>query len=113
MLKSRALAYAFTATPFIITAFGGPAAAESLLPNATESPSHLDPVWRWSFGSLAMALPLVVAPLYGIIFYYERRAAALHGTRPEQHSTTGPKTMRRHVLDTMIKFDGENVPITF
>lgn len=116
MLKSRGLAYAFTATPSIITAFGGPAAAQSLLPNVAESPSELDPVWRWSFGSLAISLPVIVIPLYGILFWYERQAAAAATTtdrlqrleRLEPQSNSSKDNLLRRILDTMIKFDGTN-----
>ncbi|KAJ3497871.1 hypothetical protein NLG97_g1568 [Lecanicillium saksenae] len=105
MLKSRALAYAFTATPFIITAFGGPAAAQSLLPNAAESQSQVDATWRWSFGSLAICLPIIALPLYGILFFYERRGAAQSGSRQEQLPREQPATVGRRILETLVKFD--------
>ncbi|KAK6364121.1 hypothetical protein LTS17_012474 [Exophiala oligosperma] len=66
MLKSRALAYAFTSTPYIITAFGGPAASQSLLKH--------DRNWRWGFGALVISVPVVVAPLAFTMFRGEGKA---------------------------------------
>lgn len=109
MLKSRALAYAFTMSSSIITAFGGPAAAQSLLPKAAESdsPSTLNPIWRWSFGSLALSLPVVVAPLYGILFWYERRAARQNGQQ-RQNKVEHSAGVKERIIEMLVRFDGEN-----
>jgi len=64
-LRSRGLAYAFTATPWIITAFAGPKAAESFYEQIS---------WRWGFGVFCIILPFVAAPLVGILTVSERKA---------------------------------------
>jgi hypothetical protein len=58
-----------------------------------------------------MCLPIIVAPLYGILFFYERRAAARHGMGREQQPSAELKNFRRRVLDMMVKFDGEKIAI--
>lgn len=57
-LKNRALAYAFTSSPYIITAFAGSAAADDFYYNVG---------WRWGFGTWAIILPAVAAPLYFVL----------------------------------------------
>lgn len=57
-LKNRGLAYAFTSSPYIITAFAGPAAADAF---------YYQVSWRWGFGAFAIIFPIVAAPLYGIL----------------------------------------------
>ncbi|RAK98787.1 MFS siderochrome iron transporter MirB [Aspergillus ibericus CBS 121593] len=62
-LKNRGLAYAFTSSPYIITAFAGPKASDDF---------HLS--WRWGFGAFAIIFPVVALPLYFILKYNLRRA---------------------------------------
>ncbi|RDW66569.1 siderophore iron transporter mirB-like protein [Coleophoma cylindrospora] len=57
-LKNRGLAYAFTSSPYIITAFAGPKAADDFYYNIS---------WRWGFGTFAIILPFVAAPLFIIM----------------------------------------------
>ncbi|KAJ0382660.1 hypothetical protein COL922a_012098 [Colletotrichum nupharicola] len=57
-LKNRGLAFAFTSSPYIITAFAGPKSAEGFLDNVN---------WRWGFGCFSIVLPVAAAPLYGIL----------------------------------------------
>jgi MFS family permease len=54
-LKNRALAFAFTSSPYMITAFGGPKASEGFY-------DHIS--WRWGFGAFSIILPFVAAPLF-------------------------------------------------
>ncbi|KAL7418265.1 hypothetical protein Q5752_006721 [Cryptotrichosporon argae] len=65
-LKDRGLAYAFTSSPYIITAFAGPVAAENFY----------DTNWRWGYGLFAIVLPVVAAPLWAVIFFNKRKAVA-------------------------------------
>ncbi|KAJ5917966.1 MFS siderophore iron transporter [Penicillium verhagenii] len=65
MLKSRGLAYAFTSSPYIITAFGGAKAANDILDQIG---------MRWGFGVFAIVFPFVAAPLYFILKYNLRKA---------------------------------------
>lgn len=57
-LKNRALAYAFTSSPYIITAFAGPKVADQFQ-------AHTG--WRWAYGTFAIIFPIVAAPLFFVL----------------------------------------------
>lgn len=59
-LKNRGLAYAFTSSPFIITAFAGPKVANEFYSNIS---------WRWGYGCWAIIFPFVAAPLFFVLKY--------------------------------------------
>ncbi|KAJ9148566.1 Siderochrome-iron transporter MirB [Pleurostoma richardsiae] len=59
-LRNRGLAFAFTSSPNLITAFAGSKAAEAFYHNVS---------WRWGFGCWAIVLPLVALPMYGMLRY--------------------------------------------
>lgn len=63
-LRARGLAYALTSSPYIISAYGGPAAAEDFHENN----------WRWGFGTFCIVLPIVVAPFWTLLKYYLHQA---------------------------------------
>ncbi|GLI79151.1 hypothetical protein PoHVEF18_007479 [Penicillium ochrochloron] len=67
MLKSRGLAYAFTSSPYIITAFAGSKAADDALGDNGIG-------LRWPFGIFAIIFPLVASPLYCVLKYNIRKA---------------------------------------
>ncbi|RHZ43170.1 uncharacterized protein CDV56_100582 [Aspergillus thermomutatus] len=77
-LKNRGLAYAFTSSPYIITAFAGPKAAEDAL--------ALN--WRWGFGAFAIIFPVVASPLYCILKYNLRKAEKEGHLRREKSNRT-------------------------
>jgi MFS family permease len=54
-LRNRGLAYAFTSSPYIITAFAGPKVAEEF---------NYDISWQWAFGCWSIIFPFAAAPLY-------------------------------------------------
>ncbi|OKL63065.1 Siderophore iron transporter mirB [Talaromyces atroroseus] len=54
-LRNRGLAYAFTSSPYIITAFAGPKVAEEF---------NYDISWEWAFGCWSIIFPFAAAPLY-------------------------------------------------
>ncbi|KAL3421168.1 MFS siderophore iron [Phlyctema vagabunda] len=64
-LKNRGLAYAFTSSPYIITAFAGPKASDDFYKHSS---------WRWGFGTFAIILPFVAAPLFVILKLNLRKA---------------------------------------
>ncbi|KAF3924413.1 hypothetical protein AA313_de0206836 [Arthrobotrys entomopaga] len=64
-LKDRGLAFAFTSSPYIITALAGPAAAEGF---------YEDISWRWAFGCFAIILPFVAIPMFVTLLVNETRA---------------------------------------
>ena len=73
-LKNRGLAYAFTSSPYIITAFAGPRASSEFYASVG---------WRWGFGAFSIIFPIVSAPLYFILKYYIRKAK-MQGTLVEK-----------------------------
>lgn len=64
-LRNRGLAFAFICSPYTITAFAGPAAADSFYTNVN---------WQWGFGAFAIIIPIVSFPLYAIIALALRKA---------------------------------------
>ncbi|WVO14624.1 hypothetical protein L204_102261 [Cryptococcus depauperatus] len=63
-LRDRGLAFAFTSSPYIITAFAGPAAAQHFY----------DFNWRWAYGLFAIVLPVVATPLCINLYYNKQKA---------------------------------------
>ena len=64
-LRNRGLAFAFTSSPYMITAFAGSKAAEGFL-------LHVN--WRWGFGAFAIIFPCVCAPLFTLLKFNEHKA---------------------------------------
>ncbi|KAI1037555.1 hypothetical protein LB505_011448 [Fusarium chuoi] len=64
-LKNRALAYAFTSSPYMISAFAGSYASDRML---------ADIGWPWGFGTFAFITPVVCAPLYLLLKINLRKA---------------------------------------
>ncbi|KAG9246932.1 major facilitator superfamily domain-containing protein [Calycina marina] len=64
-LKNRALAYAFTSSPYMITAFAGANASEDFYYNYS---------WRWGFGCFSIILPVVALPLFIILKMHLKKA---------------------------------------
>lgn len=94
-LRDRALAYGFTASPYIITAFAGPAAAEGF---------YYDVSWRWAFGVFAIILPCVAACLTLLLVSNTRQARA-KGLL-EERKVSG-RTWYQSVWYYAIELDGE------
>ncbi|CVK95610.1 related to major facilitator MirA [Fusarium mangiferae] len=65
-LKNRGLAYAFTSSPYMITAFAGPKSAEAFLRNGDQ--------WRWGFGTFSIVLPVVAIPMYVLLRFNLQKA---------------------------------------
>ncbi|KAF4946068.1 hypothetical protein FGADI_11468 [Fusarium gaditjirri] len=65
-LENRGLAYAFTSSPYMITAFAGPKFAEAFLRNGAQ--------WRWGFGTFSIVLPVVAIPMYILLKYSLQKA---------------------------------------
>jgi len=64
-LKNRGLAYAFTSSPYIITAFAGSKASEDVLNGIG---------WRWGFGIFSVVFPLVAMPLFFVLKFNLKKA---------------------------------------
>ncbi|CZT03537.1 probable siderophore iron transporter mirB [Rhynchosporium agropyri] len=66
-LKNRGLAYAFTSSPYMITAFAGAKVSDEFYNKIN---------WRWGFGAFAIILPFVAAPLFFILKLHLKKAEA-------------------------------------
>ncbi|KAL2831550.1 major facilitator superfamily domain-containing protein [Aspergillus cavernicola] len=95
-LKNRALAYAFTSSPYIITAFAGPKAAEEF---------YAKYGWRWGFGCFAIVFPIVAAPLY-VLFKVNLKKAKTEGVLARESSG---RTLLQNIWHYIIEFDAFGV----
>jgi len=92
-LRNRGLAFAFTSSPYIITAFGGPKAAETIYADN----------WRWAFGAWAIVLPVVATPLI-VMMAMGKHKAKKNGLAPRQVSG---RTWVESLWHYFIEFDGK------
>jgi len=65
-LKNRALVFAFSTTPYIVTTFAGPRAAESFLKTSG---------WPWGYGAFAIITPVIALPILAVLWINQRKAA--------------------------------------
>jgi len=93
-LKHRGLAFAFTSSPYIITAFAGPKAAEGFYNNIN---------WRWGFGTFAIILPFVAAPLF-LLLKLNLRKARRNGVLAREASG---RSLLQSVVFHIREFDGQ------
>jgi MFS family permease len=93
-LRDRGLAYAFTSSPYIITAFAGSAASEHFY----------DFNWRWAFGTFAIVLPVVALPMFALL-QYNRRKAAKRGLLPKKEKSG--RTFMQSLTHYLIEFDSK------
>jgi len=100
-LRNRGLAYAFTSSPYIITAFAGPRAAEDFVLSENIS-------WRWGFGIFSIILPIVAAPLYFTLRKYVKAAKQKAILVDEKNG----RSLVQNIWHYAVQFDGEcsNVP---
>ncbi|CAI7575535.1 unnamed protein product [Penicillium palitans] len=91
-LKNRGLAFAFTSSPYIITAFAGPKVADEF---------YYQVSWRWGLGCWAIIFPIVAAPLY-IMLKTNLRKAEREGHRIQEKSD---RTLLQSVWYWIIQFD--------
>ncbi|KAF2799864.1 MFS general substrate transporter [Melanomma pulvis-pyrius CBS 109.77] len=91
-LKHRGLAFAFTSSPYMISAFAGPKAAEGFYEKIS---------WRWGFGCFAIILPFVAAPLF-IILKLNLRKAKREGVIARESAN---RTLLQSVIFYLREFD--------
>ncbi|KAK5632490.1 hypothetical protein RRF57_008204 [Xylaria bambusicola] len=91
-LKNRGLAYAFTSSPYIITAFAGPKASSEFYANIG---------WRWGFGAFSIIFPIVSAPLYFVLKFCIRKAK-VQGTLVEEKPK---RTLLQMIWFYIVEFD--------
>lgn len=78
----------------MITAFAGPKAAEGF---------YQDVSWRWGFGSFAIILPAVAAPLF-LVLKLNLRKAEKQGLISRESSG---RTLLQKIWHGLVEFDGE------
>ncbi|CZT10869.1 probable transporter (major facilitator superfamily) [Rhynchosporium agropyri] len=91
-LRNRGLAFAFTSSPYMITAFAGSKAAEGFL-------KHVN--WRWGFGCFAIILPIVTMPLF-LILKLNLRKAVKRGLYEKKSSG---RTIPQKIWWFIVQFD--------
>ncbi|KAL4946521.1 siderophore iron transporter mirB [Aspergillus oleicola] len=76
-LRNRGIAFAFTSSPYMITAFAGSKASEKFLLNVN---------WRWGFGAFSIIFPIVASPVYFVLKVGLNRAEKQGIITPRQRS---------------------------
>ncbi|TGO53964.1 hypothetical protein BOTNAR_0281g00080 [Botryotinia narcissicola] len=64
-LKNRALVFAFSTTPYIVTTWIGPPAASSFLKTSG---------WPWAFGAFAIITPVICIPILSLLWVNQGKA---------------------------------------
>jgi len=93
-LKNRGLAYAFTSSPYIITAFAGAKVSDEFYYKVS---------WRWGFGAFSIILPFVAAPLFFILKMHLKKAEA-HGLVVRESSG---RSLIQNIWFYVQEFDGK------
>jgi MFS family permease len=93
-LRNRGLAFAFTSSPYMITAFAGSKAAEGYMKNVR---------WQWGFGTFAILVPVVTFPLY-LLLKLNLRKAEKQGRLVKESSG---RTLAQNILHIIVEFDSE------
>lgn len=99
-LRDRGLAYAFTSSPYIITAFAGPAAVEKFYQSN----------WRWGYGCFAIVLPVVAIP-YIALLRYNRHLAKKRGILVEKERSG--RSFGQSLWYYIVQFDRESIRTTY
>ncbi|KAI6249423.1 MFS siderochrome iron transporter 1 [Erysiphe necator] len=90
--KNRALVYAFSTTPYIITTFIGPRIAATYLERTG---------WPWAYGTFAMIIPAIALPLIYVLYRNERKARK-SGLIPELKCS---RTLQNSISYYFFEFD--------
>ncbi|KAM0745805.1 MFS general substrate transporter [Meredithblackwellia eburnea MCA 4105] len=88
-LKNRGLAFAFTASPYIITAYSGPVIAQKFYENN----------WRWAFGAFAIILPVVALPMFAFLQIQKRNAIKAGTLKVTSSRRTLLESFRYYVVE--------------
>jgi hypothetical protein len=97
-LKNRGLAFAFTSSPYMVTAFAGPRAAQAFELNVGS--------WRWAFGTFAIIPPFVAIPLCTILKVNLNKAKKA-GLMPDEITSSG-KTVSQTLKQIAVEFDSKS-----
>ncbi|KAF2150515.1 MFS general substrate transporter [Myriangium duriaei CBS 260.36] len=96
LLKNRGLMLAFGQTPYIFTTFAGPPAAQRFLEPGGGG-------WRWGYGTFAIVVPVVCAPVIAIFVLYKRKAQRL-GLVGRERAASG-RTALQSIWHYIIELD--------
>ncbi|KAL6404873.1 putative siderophore iron transporter mirb protein [Ilyonectria robusta] len=91
-LRNRGLAFAFTASPNIITAFAG----------SPLSQQFHESNWRWAYGTVSILLPVVATPLLVTWWLAKQKALKNHVIE----DTTPTRTWMESFKYYFVEFDG-------
>jgi len=97
-LRNRGLAFAFTSSPYMITAFAGPRAAQSFEQDVG--------TWRWAFGTFAIITPVMALPLF-VMLKLNLNKAKKAGLMPEESIGSG-RTFLQTVQHVLVEFDSKS-----
>lgn len=92
-LRNRGLAFAFTSSPYIITAFAGSPLSERF---------H-ESDWRWAYGTITILLPLVTLPIILTWSLARKKALQNHVVEKDSVQRTLPESIKYY----LIEFDGK------
>ncbi|KAM3462077.1 hypothetical protein NHJ6243_004358 [Beauveria neobassiana] len=92
-LRNRGLAFAFTSSPALISAFAGPNIAAEFIAKVN---------WRWGYGCWAIVVPVFALPIY-LLLAWNLRKAKKQGIIADKG--TGRKMDRQNVLWFITEFD--------
>lgn len=98
-LRNRGIAFAFTSSPYMITAFAGPRAAQAFEQDVGS--------WRWAFGTFAIIAPFMAIPLYTILRLNLNKAKKA-GVMPEESVSSG-RTFLQTVHQIAVEFDSKSI----
>ena len=93
-LKNRALVFAFSTTPYIVTTFIGPPAAQSFIQTSG---------WPWGFGTFVIIIPVVALPILAVLWINQRKAVK-EGLLVREKSG---RTLGQSISFYFWEFDGE------
>ncbi|KAI5459006.1 major facilitator superfamily domain-containing protein [Mariannaea sp. PMI_226] len=89
-LRNRALAYAFTSSPYMISAFAGSYASDKMLATIN---------WPWGFGIFAFIMPVICAPLYLLLKLNLRKAKKQGLVKRESSGRTLTENIRYYLIE--------------
>jgi MFS family permease len=96
-LRNRGIAFAFTSSPYMVTAFAGPRAAQAFQLNVGS--------WRWAFGTFAIITPFVAIPLCTVLKVNLNRAKKA-GLLPDESVRSG-RTIAQTLKHVAVEFDSK------
>lgn len=96
-LKNRALVFAFTTTPYIVTTFIGPRAAQSFLETSG---------WPWGYGTFAIITPVITLPILYVLYSNQNKARKA-GLLVKEKSR---RTLAESIAFYFWEFDGKPAP---